>query len=241
MQTRSYWRRNNLTFRDEAYSPAKGVSLWEQCPQLAIFDPGVGYVYHEDFFSYVAADWAVTEIGAGGTEAMQDGAGGQLLITTDALDNDGVQIQKIGESFIPAAAKPIWFECRFQLVTAAKHVQSDLLVGLAITDTTVIPARTDGIYFSKADESAAVGAVTEKASTATTTASVLTLAAATWYKLGFFCDGVTTCYFYVDGALVATHTTNIPIVELTPTFAVLNGEAGATAWAIDYFKAVQIR
>jgi len=217
-----------------------GVSLWETCPQLALLDPGVGYTYFEHFFNYVAADWAVTEIGAAGSEVLQDAAGGVLLITTDALDNDGVQIQKLGEAFIPAAGKPLWFETRIRLVTAAKHVESDLLVGLAITDTTVIPGRTDGIYFAKADGSALVGAVTEKASAATTTAGVLTLAAATWYKFGFFCDGVSTCYLYVDGVLVATHTTNIPIVELTPTFAVLNGEAGATAWAIDYFKAVQI-
>lgn len=241
MQTRTYWRRYNQTFRDDTYSPARGVSLWETCPQQAILDPGVGYVYPEDFFNYVAADWAVTEIGAGGTEVLQDAAGGVLRITTDALDDDGVQIQKVGEAFIPAATKPIWFETRIQLVTAAKHVQSDLLVGLAITDTTVIPARTDGIYFAKADESALVGAVTESASTATTTAAVLALAPATWYKLGFWCDGLTTCYFYVNGVLLATHTTNIPFVEMTPTFAVLNGEGGATAWDIDYFKAVQIR
>lgn len=240
MQTRAYWRNQNLSIRDEDYSPAMGVSLWETCPQLALLDPCVGYTYFEHFFNYVAADWAVTEIGAGGTEVLSDAAGGVLVITTDALDNDGVQIQKLGEAFIPAAGKPIWYEMKIRLVTAAKHVESDLLCGLAITDTSVIPARTDGIYFAKADGSALVGAVTEKASAATTTASVLTLAAATWYKLGFWCDGVSNCYFYVNGVLVATHTTNIPIVELTPTFAVLNGEAGATAWALDYIKAVQI-
>jgi hypothetical protein len=240
MQTRAYWRNQNLSIRDEEFSPAQGVSLWETCPQLALLDPCVGHTYLEHFHNFVAADWAVTEIGAGGTEALRDGAGGQLLITTDALDDDGVQIQKVGEAFIPAAGKPIWFEAKIMLVTAAKDVQSELLVGLAITDTTVIPGRTDGIYFAKADGSALVGAVTEKASAATTTAAVLTLVPATWYKFGFWCDGVTTCYLYVNGVLVATHITNIPVVELTPTFAVLNGEAGATAWALDYFKGVQI-
>lgn len=240
MKTQAYWRRNNMSFRDNDYSPAKGVSLWETCPQLALLDPGVGYTYMEHFFDYIAAEWALTEIGAGGTQVQLDAAGGVLQITTDALDDDGVQIQKLGECFIPAAGNPLWFEARIQLVTAAKHVESELLVGLAITDTTVIPARTDGIYFLKADATAAVGAMTESASTATTTPGVLNLAPATWYKLGFFCDGLTTCYFYVDGVLVATHVGDIPFVELTPTFAVLNGEGGATAWNIDYFKAVQI-
>ena len=241
MKTQAYWRNYNMSFRDKDYSPQKGVSLWETCPQLAILAPGVGFTYMEEFYEYTAAEWALTEIGAGGTEAMQLAKGGVLRITTDALDNDGVQIQKIGNYFLPAAAKPIWYEMKIQLVTAAKHIQSDLLLGLTVVDTTVIPARTDGIYFKKDDESALVSAVTEKTSTPTATAAVLTLAPATWYRFGFWCDGVSTCYFYVDGALVATHTTNIPLVALTPTFAVLNGEAGATAWDIDYIKGVQIR
>jgi hypothetical protein len=199
------------------------------------------YHYYNDFFTYAAGDWTVTEIGAGGTEALTDGAGGQLLITTDALDNDGVQIQNVNEAFLPAAGKDIWFESRIQLVTAAKHVQSDLLVGLADLDTTILDAPSDGIYFTKADGSADVSAATNVGSSVTSTAGVLTLASATWYRLGFYVHGDTAVYFYVDGVLVATHTDGITATELTPTFAVLNGEAGATAWKIDYFNVSQVR
>ncbi|GAH17608.1 unnamed protein product, partial [marine sediment metagenome] len=177
MQTRGYWRNRNLTFRDEAYSPAQGVSLWETCPQLAMLDPGVGFTYMEDFFAWITADWAQTKIGAGGTIALQNGKGGILRITTDALDDDGVQIQKQlpEDIFIPAAGKPIWFEAKIQLVTAAKHIESEFLIGLAITDTTVIPGVNDGIYFQKADATPAVGAVTEIGGVPTTTPGVLTL------------------------------------------------------------------
>ncbi len=245
MQTRSRWNRNNLSFRDEAYSPAEGVSLWETCPQLAGLDPGVAHVFCDDFYRiYVAADWTVTAVGAGAV-TQPDGAGGLLRMTTAGADNDEEEIQKIGEAFKLATGKPLWFEARVQLVTAAKHVQSDILVGLAITDTTLLPIGslpTDGVYFRKDDGTALFGAITNKNSTETITASVLTFAAATWYKLGFFFDGAGTVYFYVDGVLVATHITNIPDdEELTVSFAYMNGEAGASAFDVDYVKCLQIR
>lgn len=199
------------------------------------------YTYYNDFFNYVAADWTVTEIGAGGTEALAAGAGGQLLITTDALDNDGVQIQIPTASFYPAAGKDLWFEARIQLVTAAKHEESELLVGLAGIDATILAAPADGIYFLKADASALVSAVTNVGSASTATAGVLTLAPATWYRLGFHVKSNTVVEFFVDGVLKATHAAGITAVGLTPTFAVLNGEAGATAWRIDYFMVSQER
>jgi len=243
MKTQAYWRNYNMAFRDKDYSPQKGVSLWETCPQLASLDPGVGITYMEDFFAWTTADWTQTIIGVGGAVGLQNGKGGILRLTTDVLDDDGVQIQKKlpEDIFIPAAAKPLWFEAKMQLVTAAKHVESEFLIGLAITDTTVIPGVNDGIFFQKADATAEVGALTEIGGVATTTPGVLTFAPATWYKFGFWCDGITTCYLYVDGVLVATHTTHIPIVAMQPTFAVLNGEAGAVEWDIDYFKIFQIR
>jgi len=207
-----------------------------------IIGGNLGYVYYNDFFDYTAGDWTVTEIGAGGTEALRDGVGGQLLITTDTLDDNGVQLQKPGACFLPAATKDLFFECRFQLVTAAKHIQSELLVGLAVTDTTILDAPQNGIYFTKADGSALVSAVSNKAAALTTTASTFTLAPATWYRVGFYVEGLDRVIFYVDGEIVGTHyTTTIPIVETTPTFAVLNGEAGATAWVIDYFRCSQLR
>lgn len=203
------------------------------------------FVFHDDFFATpVAADWTTTEIkvGAAGSVASTATVGGQLLITTAANDDDGTQLQAVFANFLPAAGKDIWFETRMKLVTAAKHVQSDLLVGLAADDTTVLAAPQNGIYFTKADGSALVGAVTNKATTKTTSAGVFTLAPDTWYRLGFFVDGVSGCSFYVNGELVATQdSTTIPIVELTPTFAVLNGEAGATAWRVDYIRCTQIR
>lgn len=199
------------------------------------------FTYYNDFFNYVAADWTVTEIGAGGTEALTAAAGGQLLITTDALDNDGVQIQIPAATFYPAAGKDIWFETRIQLVTAAKQAESELLVGLAGIDATILAAPADGIYFTKADADALISATTNVGSAVTSTPGVATLVAATWYRLGFHVKSNTVVEFFVDGVLKATHTAGITAVGLTPTFAVLNGEAGATAWKIDYFMVSQER
>jgi hypothetical protein len=247
VNTRSIWYRNNLSFIDQDYSPTQRASLWESCPQLAALDPAVAHVFFDDFYDLLDGTtvWIYTEVGAGGAISQPDGAGGICRLTSDALDNDSVQIQKIGEAFKLATGKPLWFEARVKLVTAAKHVQSDILVGLAITDTTLLPIGslpTDGVYFRKDDATDLFGAITNKNSTETATAAVLAFVAATFYKFGIFFDGAGTVYFYVDGVLVATHTTNIPDdEELTPSIAYMNGEAGACAIDIDYVKVVQIR
>jgi hypothetical protein len=225
------------------------VSLWELCPQLAGLDPCVAHGFMEDFYNLLdgTTNWTYTEVGSGGTITQPDGAGGICRLTTDSADNDSCQIQKIGESFKLATGKALWFEARVQIVTAAKHVQSDILVGLAITDTTLLPIGslpTDGVYFRKDDGTALFGTITNKNSSETATASVLTAAAATWYKLGFYFDGAATphVYFFVDGVLVATHLLTIPDdEELTPSVAYMNGEAGVSAFDIDYIKCVQLR
>lgn len=247
MNTRAIWYRSNLSFLDQDYSPAQGASLWGSCPQLAALDPAVAHVFFDDFYDLLdgTTKWIYTEVGAGGAISQPDAAGGICRLTTDALDNDSVQVQKIGESFKLATGKPLWFEARLRLVTAAKHVQSDVLVGLAITDTTLLPIGslpTDGVYFRKDDGTALFGAITNKDSAETATPSVLTFAAATYYKFGIFFDGAGSVLFYVDGALVATHILTIPDdEELTPSIAYQNGEAGACAIDIDYVKVVQIR
>jgi hypothetical protein len=245
VNTRSIWKRNNLTFIDKDYSPTEAASLWESCPQLAALDPAVAHVFFEDFYIIpdVTNAWVYTEIGAGGALSIPDAAGGILRLTTDALDNDSCELQKLGESWKLATGKALWFETKINLVTAAKHIQSDVLVGLCITDSTLFPGlMSDGVYFRKDDGDANFDFVTRKNAAETVTLAVGTLAAATSVKLSFFFDGAGTIYAYIAGLLVATHVLTIPDdEELTISFSFTNGEAGATAWEVDYVKVVQIR
>jgi hypothetical protein len=152
-------------------------------------------------------------------------------------DDDNVQIQWNSENFALAATKPLWFEARVKLSDA---IQSDMVVGLCVTDTSLTTAMSDGVYFRKDDGNTSLDFVTEATSSETETSAVGTMTDDTYVRLGFWYDG-TTVRAYVDGVLVASHTTTITAVELAVSFAVQNGEGAAKTMSIDYFKVVQIR
>ena len=196
------------------------------------------HVYFNDFDTYVAGDWTITDTGAA-TQALTDGDGGLLLITNAAADDDASFSQKKGESFLMVAGKKAWFDCRFQTSDAT---QSDLVFGLQITDTTPL-AVTDGIFFLKADAAATFDFLVEKNSTATTTSAVATLVAATNIRLSFYYNGVDKIVIYVDGVAVGSSVvTNLPDDEaLTVSFGLQNGEAVAKTLTLDYILAAKER
>ena len=199
--------------------------------------------YYNDFLfagDYSASDWVVTETDAGATQAIAaDEVNGALLLTNTAADNDIVQLQSAEEWTKLSAGKRLWFETKLKVSDAT---QSDIFVGLATTDTTIIAGTTDSVGFRKADGSAAVEALTEDNTSETTTASVATLANSTYVTLGFYWDGVSKVRFYVDRSLVATHTSNIEQTnKLALTLTLQNGEAVAKTMTIDYLYVAQER
>lgn len=204
-------------------------------------------VFFEDFINpgTVASDafpgWTSTLVEAGAGEStvtLADASGGAAVITTDDAENDGVNMQLKGESFgFAAAQKATYFGIRFK---ASDATQSDFIAGLCITDTTLLGGMTDGVYFRKVDGSAAVEFVTEKDSSETATAGVLTFVADTYYILEFYFDGASIEAF-VDGVRVAQHTLTIPDDELlTPSVHFLTGEAAAKTLTIDWVRAIQV-
>jgi hypothetical protein len=199
---------------------------------LAMPAPTLFHTYFEDFDYYTAANWTVTETQAGATQALTDGDGGLLLLTNTAADDDLVSLQKVGESFRFASGKKLFFEARFKISDAT---QSDFVIGLQITDTTPLDV-SDGVFFIKADGSTSVSLVVEKNGTATTTTSVATVANDTFIRLGFYYDGASVIEYSVNGVTRGTSvTTNLVDDEdLTPTFAIQNGEAVAKTMTVDY-------
>ena len=213
---------------------------------LDAFGPDV-VKYVDDFTvsGLAAADaplgWTVTLVEAGAGESTitcPDEVGGALLLTTDANENDGINMQLDGESFeLTSGQTAVYFGARLK---ASEATQSDFLVGLCITDTDLLGGMTDGVYFRKVDGSTSVSAVTEKDSTETEATGVLTFAADTYYELEWYWVSGSV-KFYVDGVLVATHTTNIPDDEqLTPSLHFLAGATTAKTLTLDWVRAIQI-
>jgi hypothetical protein len=214
------------------------VAQTDTLGQFILPAPTTAHVYFNDFDTYTAAEWTVTETGVA-TQALTDADGGRLLITNAAADNDASFSQKVGESFLFATGKKVWFEALFQVSDAT---QSDFVMGLQITDTTPL-AVTDGVYFRKDDGDANIDFVVIKDSTATTTTAVTTAADATDIKLGFYFDGVDKITIFVDGvALGSSVTTNLPDDEvLTVSYGIQNGEAVAKTMTLDYILAAKER
>lgn len=224
---------------------AKGSALANYpCP-----DPMKVFTYSNDFDNYVAGDWTVTTVGVTPTAAITDGAFGRLLLTTTAADNDGIQLQKVGEAFLPIAGKKMWFKTKFKVSDAT---QSDFLFGIAVTDTTAIVAAgdgvTDGIFFQKDDASTSVTLYCQKDTTTgqTSAASVATIVADTDIELGFEWDGVSAIKYFVDGvhkgtlSLTTSPATYLPDTECRVTMAFLTGAAAAITCNIDYiFAAIE--
>lgn len=191
---------------------------------------------------YDANDWVITttEAGAGNaSEALAaDEACGALVITNDDADNDVDSLQMTEENWRLASGKQMWMNMRIKVADAD---EADMFIGLAITDTTPRDA-TDKIGFLLADGSAALSCVSTKDSSSTTTSSIVTLADATYVKLALHWDGASKVEWFVDGAKVATHSSNIPNDEnLCVTLNIQNGAAAANSLTVDYIYVAQER
>jgi len=194
-----------------------------------------------DAASDVIPGWTATlvEGGAGdSTVTVSTTSGGHLILTTDNQENDGVNLQMDGEPFeLTTGQSLVYFGCKLQVSEAT---QSDLLVGLCITDTTLLGGMTDGVYFECLDGATDISCVTEKGSSETQDDEEGTLADDTDITFEIYYEP-STVYFLINGVLVSSSTTNIPNTEpLTPSVHFLTGAASAETCTIDWIKAFQV-
>lgn len=205
-------------------------------------DPTLFHQYYNDFDTYAAGDWTVTETDSGATQALTAGDGGWLLITNTAADNDLVALQKNPAAFSFTAGKQTFFRCRFKVSDAT---QSDVVIGLQVVDTTPLDV-TDGVYFLKADGAKTVDVICRKnASTGSTSASaVASLADDTFIELGFYYDGAGSIAYEVNGSVLGSlnaSSSYLPDTICTVSFALQNGEAAAKTMTVDYVYAATER
>lgn len=186
--------------------------------------------------------WTITLVEAGGGESTvtsTDVAGGALLLTADAAENDGITMQlggpTNGESVKLNGVFPFYIGARLQINDVD---QTDFFLGLCITDTTILGGATDSIGFRSVDASATVYSLVEKDSNETTTA-LADMTDATDCILEMYCDGL-NIYFYMDGTLydtVSMAATDIPDdEELRLSVEFLTGEATANTMQIDWLR-----
>jgi len=219
--------------------------------------PMKGYSYANDFSTYAAGDWTVTSTNSG-TSALIDGEGGQLALTTGATATNYQANELVKKSFYMVTGYRHWFQISFKLSdtahTAFQAGWVDTLSG------PLTPA--SGVYFSKTDASTTLNLILNSAST-TSTIAVGTIAASTWYNVGWYYDGASNPSLYVfssigqslpvlwegqqqtyGGAIVAaananatTTLTNLPAATVghTAGFGLSTGTNAAHVLTVDHF------
>jgi len=212
----------------------------DQLGQYLDTDPTLMHVWFDDFDSYVAGNWTVTETQAGATQAIVDGDGGILALVNTTTDNDVNQIQWAKETFRLSASKKTWIKARFKVTSAT---ESDVLIGLYITDTAPVASKpSDGFYFQKLDGSTSLTFQIGKNSTYTQT-TVGTMADDTYVVVTAYMDGAGKCILYFNGNRVAScATTNLCDDEdLAVTIAVQQGDTNAQTLSVDYLLVAKAR
>lgn len=218
------------------------------------FGPNV-VKYLQDFVHWPVDDtthdpvgWTntIVENSGASTVDLTDLAGGALLITTGAQENDGYKMQLghesggVGENVKLEGRYPLYFGVEF---AQGDVDQTDCLFGVCITDTACIDGVSDGMYFRSIDESAVLYFVTEKDSVEST-ASVATMTDNTYVTAEFFFDGATVTA-YVDGeeqSSTAYSAATFPNNEdMRLTMEVLTGEGVANTCTIKWVRMIHLR
>ena len=207
------------------------------------FEDGVTFPNDDTTGDPTEWECTITEAGAGdSTIVTTDLAGGALLITTAANENDGYQMQlgmAAGENIDLSAAYHLYLSVTFQLNDAT---QTDVLFGVCVTDTDCLGAVTDGLYFRKVDASTALQFVAEKDSVESA-ANAGTCADGVDIRAEYYFDGYTV-YYYINGVLagsLARSDASFPNNELLRlTVEFLTGEAVANTCTIKDLKMIYV-
>ncbi len=236
---------------------------WQTMGAAGTPDPSWSHLYHNDFDTYNAADWTVTAVGAG-TEALNGGDGGTLLLTTTTGATDSVALQLVKASFLLKAGKATFFKFAG---TMSDIANSTFFAGLVQQGATTLASITDGIFLSKATATGQLVLNSRVGSVATTLAlpSLDAVIATTPFELGIVVDYLGNLAAFVNpttgsnpisaaaaastqsrgrvGALYAaglglSQSQAAPLVlttaVLTPMFSYTNTSAAARTLSVDY-------
>ena len=173
-----------------------------------------------------------------GTAAVTDsnsaiaGTNGVLLLSGAATtDDSGYNLTGDSEWIRIANSKSYWFQTR---VTLSDATESDLLAGVAITDTSLIAsAPSDGIYFLKSDEATTLAIVVRAASATVASVNIGTMTTSATdlaWRLIVDSAGVGNLTAWQDGTqLTSTRVTTLPTAEaMTLALAFQSGTATGT-------------
>ncbi len=201
--------------------------------------------YTRDFFSTTESPWTSAAI-ASGTSASATNAPtvnhpGQIAYLSSTSNASGFYVNMSANALILAGNE----ECNFVFyMPSSIYATATTHLGFHTSITAVTPV--DGIYFTIAG--ATVTASTANNSTRTTSSTLATLSAATWYRMRVFTNSDASAAIFElyseAGAILAstTITTNIPTARVTKQgFVCYSGASDTTAATIITMDYIDIK
>jgi hypothetical protein len=219
-------------------------------------NPESGSVYYDDFMgnsiipaSTTAVDggWTVTRATAG-TMGSIIGDGGVLNLTAAATADQGMNAQLLNCCVVPTAGRTIYFEARVKI----SEIDNQIFVGMASTQTAIIASgvldettmSAVGFFTDEPSATTKYGTIVSKAGTNDTTEDIAVgFVAATYAKVGFVMDGVTSVAFYYNGVLVETGSTanTMPAVALGLSLVCQNEDgSNVNTLDVDWVRVAQV-
>jgi len=214
---------------------------------LGFLQPWSYQTYFDDFNTFTAAQWTVTETQVGATQLGASGDGGWYQTVNSAASGDYSTIQHGVAGVSPVQffidSNSDWgFVARFKVdnVATGPICVLGLEAAVATPDTPV-----NGVYII----TGALGAISfsmTKASVTTTLATGALMVADTFAEVGFFYDANKSIVkVYKDGAQIGEQSTltNIPLIStgLGTTISLKNATAAARTMTVDYVMATKRR
>lgn len=174
--------------------------------------------------------------------------GGVLVITTGSNANDFVSCQMNGEAWAVVDGKSIFFEARLKV---SDDNDTRWIIGLCSTDvtgTTVGPildsvgaAGSMIAFLQNADTATDINTLVQNGGTDTQVASGVDIVDDTFITFGIKVEADSSVYFYIDGTLVETTTTNIPTGDALTLSMEVHSPTASSTLEVDYIYCARPR
>lgn len=233
---------NALVWRDTKYKHRWYDAVGERVTKYTLNTAGCP----TDNTTGMPTEWTNTLVGASAF-AHTDVGGGAVLLTTAGADNDGIKLQLgdelvgNGESIDLSGVYPLYCGIEFAISDVD---DTDILFGVAVTDTTCLDGVDTAMYFRSIDTSSTLYFVTEK-NTVESAVAVATLADNTYITCEFLYDTDGTVYAYINGSEItstnrgAATFPNDELMRLTLEF--LTGSANARTCTVKWLRMIHIQ
>ena len=215
-----------------------------------VLDPAWAHVDFDDLDAYHASDWTITKVGTG-TVANVAGNGGLVALTNTTGATDAIYVQRPTANYaFPTTGRDTFFKISGKVSDVTNTV---IYAGLIATSTTPLTAN-DGGWIVKATGQAGlvlksvVGGVTKSVAFPTTDVLVNN----TFFELGFHVSASGDVRGFFNPTTGAPTTTpngqrcvltapGLTTANLAVSYGILNSNAAANVFTVDYYAAIQHR